>query len=180
MPIRIEVPAAELFNEMTGEFSFIKGQTISLEHSLVSISKWESKWKKSYLNVGPETPEEALDYIRCMTTTQNVDPNLYMNLSSKDLDRIQSYIEDSMTATTFPTQQNRRVNREIVTAEVIYYWMTVYNIPFECQKWHINRLMTLIRVCNAKESPQKMSKRDIMSQNKELNKARRMAKGSKG
>ena len=180
MPKKITIPEAELFNEATGEFTYVKGQTITLEHSLVSISKWEAKWKKSYISVGPETPEEFLDYLRCMTITQNVDPNLYLTLPPLTLKEIQEYMEDPACATTFSNAGGPK-NKEIITAEIIYFWMSEHNISMECQKWHINRLLALIQVCAIKRGDQKkMSRSAIMNQNRSLNEQRKKALKTKG
>ena len=179
--LRVTIPCTELFNEQTREFSVVKEQTIQLEHSLVSLSKWESKWHKPFLTKDNKTIEETVDYIRCMTTSQNVDPNVYLCITDEILDQVSAYIEDSMTATWFSEGKNKSINKEIITAEIIYYWMISLNIPFECQKWHLNKLLTLIRVCNIKNSPpKKMSKADLLSKNRALNKARRQAHNSRG
>ena len=179
--LRITIPAAELWDELKEEFIYTKEQTLQLEHSLVSLSKWESKWCKPFLGKGTKTAEEILDYVRCMTLTQNVDPDVYMYLTKENIEQINRYIEAPMTATWFSEDQHAKPNREIVTAEVIYYWMIALNIPFECQKWHLNKLLTLIRVCNVKnQPPKKMSKRDIASRNAALNAARRQKFNSKG
>lgn len=180
--LKITVPGRESYDEVNNEFITTKEQVLCLEHSLASISKWESKWCKPFLKNDPRTDDEVIDYIRCMTLTQNVDPNVYRNLTKENFDKINRYIDSPMTATWFSEDKGqKRPSREIITSEIIYYWMISYNIPFECQKWHFNRLMTLIRVCNAKNAqPKKMSKRDIMSRNKALNEARRQASGSNG
>ncbi len=159
----------------------MKGCTLSLEHSLVSLAKWESKWCKPFLSNDKEkTYEETLDYIRFMTVTQNVDPRVYENLSRENIQKINDYIEAPMTATTI-REKGGKGSKEIVTAELIYYWMIALQIPFECQKWHLNRLLMLIRVCNVKNQPsKKMSKRDVMSRNTSLNAARRKAMGQRG
>lgn len=172
--LQITVKGAELFDERTNRFISVKGATLQLEHSLVSLSKWESKWKVHYLNNDKLTPEMSIDYVRCMTTTQHVDPRIYEYLTEEDLKRIRDYIDDPMTATTFKNK-GRTPNRQVVTAEIIYYWMVSLQIPFDpCQKWHLNRLLTLIRVCDEKNSPKKkMSKREAMNQQKSLNAARR-------
>jgi len=156
--------------------------TFQIEHSLVSLSKWESKWKKPFLSKAKErTAEEMRDYIRCMTITQNVDPDLYYFLPDDVITEITSYIEDSMTATTFGSTDQEKASREIVTSELIYYWMVAFNIPFTCEKWHLNRLMTLIRICSIKNSPsKKMSAGEIRARNQKLNAARRKAMHSKG
>ena len=172
-----------MFDEVNNKFITIntKETTLRLEHSLVSLKKWESKWRKPFLsNKHPKTNDEIIDYIKCMTLTQNVDENIYGILTSKNLTDIQQYIDNPMTATTFPVEQPKR-NGEIVTAEIIYYWMISLNIPMECQKWHLNSLLTLIKVCSTKnQPPKKMSKREIMNRNTALNQARRQKLNSKG
>lgn len=162
---------------------FVEGekQILQLEHSLLSLSKWESKWCKPFLSKGSKTDEEALDYIKYMTLTKNVNPKVYDYLTAAHLEQINRYIESPMTATTFSEDKKGKRGREVITAELIYYWMIALNIPFECQKWHLNRLLTLIRVCNVKNSPpKKMSKRDVMSRNAALNAARRKQLNTKG
>lgn len=179
--LTITVPAAEQWNEETQEFITSKEQTLQLEHSLISLSKWESKWCKPFLSSKNKTNEEIVDYVRCMTLTQNVKPEVYYNLTNENIAQVNEYIEAPMTATTFNDRHSKGGNREIVTAELIYYWMVDHNIPFECQKWHLNRLITLIRVCRIKNSSnKKMSKSEVMSRNKALNDARRAKLKSKG
>lgn len=179
--LRIIVPAAELFDEVKEEFIYKKEQSLQLEHSLVSLSKWESKWNKAFLGKQEKTEEEILDYVRCMTLTQNVDPEVYSRLSSDNYSAINAYIEAPMTATCFFDDRQAKGSRETVTSELIYYWMISYNIPVEFQKWHLNRLLTLIRVCNVKNTPpKKRSKRDLMKHNAALNAARRSRLNSKG
>lgn len=178
--LTITIPAMELFNDITQEFIETKAQTIQLEHSLVSISKWESKWNKPFLANNDKSIAETLDYIRCMTITQNVNPDVYRRLSRSNIEDINNYIDAPMTATTFSDNKSGR-SREIVTSELIYYWMISLNIPMECQRWHLNRLLTLIRVCNVKDTPpKKMSRREIMNRNAALNAARRKQLNSKG
>ena len=156
-------------------------QVLQLEHSLVSISKWESKWNKPFLiKDETKTAEQTLDYIKCMTITQNVKDTVYNNVSKENLKEIDTYIQSPMTATTF-NELNPGVNREIITSELIYYWMISLNIPMECQRWHINRLLTLIRVCNVKNAPaKKMGKKEISNKYASLNAARRQKLNSKG
>ncbi len=179
--LQIVIPAAEYWDEQNNEFITVKEQTLQLEHSLVSLAKWESKWCKTFLSKEEKTEEETLDYIRCMTLTQNVNPEVYSRLTKANMDQISAYIEAPMTATYFSEDKGGRPNRERVTNELIYYWMVALNIPFECQKWHLNRLLTLIRVCNIKnQPPKKMSKKDIMSRNASLNAARRKQLNTKG
>lgn len=178
--LTIVIPETEEFDPVTSTFTIEKKEVLSLEHSLVSLSKWESKWKKPFLSGQDKTLEETLDYIRCMTIN-SVSPSVYRRLSPAAVQKINDYISDPMTATTFSEDNNKKKNREVVTAELIYYWMIALQIPFECQKWHLNRLIALIRVCSIKnEPPKKMSKADIYRQNSALNAARRRMHGSKG
>jgi len=178
--LTIIVPSNELYDEETNTFIVTKEQVLQMEHSLVSISKWESKWLKPYLGKQERTKEEMLDYLRCMTTTQNVDPTLYSALSQANMAKIAKYIDSPMSATII-NDTSRRANTEIITSELLYYWMIQFNIPFECQKWHLNRLMMLIRICSIKnEKPKKMSKADVMNRNKSLNEARKKANNTKG
>lgn len=179
--LQIVVPETELWDEEKQEFRSVKGQTLQLEHSLISVSKWESKWHKAFYSMKEKTYEEVLDYVRCMTLTQNVNPEVYACLTGESIDRIAEYIDDSMTATVFFDDKAGRMNRETMTAELIYCSMIMLNIPFECQKWHINRLLTLIRVCEMKSRPpKKMNKREIMSRNAAINAARRKRLNTKG
>lgn len=179
--LRITIPAVEQWDEIKQEFVFTKEQTLSLEHSLVSLSKWESKWCKVFLTKDNKTSEETLDYIKFMTLTQNVDSEVYNYLTNGNISEINEYIEAPMTATYFSDEKTGKTSREQITAELIYYWMIALNIPFECQKWHLNRLLTLIKVCNIKnQPPKKRSKKDIMSRNAALNAARKKQLNTKG
>lgn len=179
--LQITIPETDLWDEASQTFISTKEQTLQLEHSLVSLSKWESKWRKVFFSKTQKTHEEIVDYIKCMTITQNVKPEVYACLTKDNLDQITKYIEAPMTATYFSDNKNSQTSREQVTSELIYYWMIALNIPFECQKWHLNRLLTLIRVCNIKNKPpKKMSKRDIWSRNAALNAARRKQLNTKG
>ena len=179
--LRLEISEKEVFDDSRQIFIKIPAQTLHLEHSLISISKWESKWHIPYLSKDPKTRQQALDYIRCMTITKNVDPSVYLHLTKENVEAVIAYINAPMTATTFSKDPNGKTNKEIVTAELVYYWMISYNIPFECQKWHLNRLLTLIRVCGVKNAPpKKMSKGEIMRNNAALNAARRAKMHSRG
>ena len=180
--LQIKVPLEqEKWDEAKQEFIAPKTQTLLLEHSLVSISKWESKWNRAFLSKKGMTAEETLDYIKFMTLSKNVDPEVYDHLTDENISEIQKYIEAPMTATVISEEKSGKGNREVVTAELIYYWMIALQIPFECQKWHLNRLLTLIKVCNIKNSPpKKRSKRDIMSRNIALNAARRKQLNTRG
>ena len=171
----------EGWDEQKEEFVEGKTQVLQLEHSLVSLSKWESKWCKPFLSDNNKTEEELLDYIKFMTLTQNVDPEVYSHLSRENFQEINDYINAPMTATTFSDNKNGKRNREVITSELIYYWMVALQIPFECQKWHLNRLITLVRVCNIKnDPPKKRSKRETASNYAALNAARRKQYNSKG
>lgn len=181
--LKIVIPEGELFNEATGEFVKVPNVEMQLEHSLISLKKWESKWHKPFLSKEEKTQEELLDYIRCMTVTPNIDPSVYFYIPESELRRIWSYIDDPMTATWFGGEQNEGSIRkkEVITAEIIYYWMIALNIPVEFQKWHLNQLLTLIRVVNIKNAPpKKMKKRDILARNSKLNEARKAKLNSRG
>ena len=179
--LRITIPSVEMYDDSKNEYFHTKEQTLQLEHSLVSLSKWESKWCKPFLTRDDKSIEETIDYVKCMTLTQNVDPSVYNFLTEQNLSDILAYIDSPMTATTFRDDGKTTKSREQVTSELVYYWMISLNIPFECQKWHLNRLLTLIRVCNVKnQPPKKMSKREIMSRNRALNEARKKQLNTRG
>lgn len=180
MPKQVVIPSIELFDEERGVFITTKETVFSVEHSLVSISKWEAKWEKPFLSKVAKTPEEMLDYIRCMTITPNVDPEIYKVMPNEVVKDICNYIEKPMTATTF-SKRPAGGGREIITSEIIYYDMIALQIPVEFQEWHLNRLLTLIRVCSEKNAPpKKMSKNAIRNQNSALNAMRRAKSGSRG
>ena len=180
--LQITVPISpEIWDEKNEEFIEPKTASLQLEHSLVSISKWESKWHKPFLSKEPKTVEETIDYIKCMTLTQNVKPEVYDHLSKENIEEINAYIDDPKTATTFSKDRKSARSREIITSEFIYYWMIALNIPFECQKWHLNRLLTLIRVCEVKNTPgKKMSQREVLNQYAAINAANRKRFNTKG
>lgn len=179
--LQITIPEVELWDEKNQRFVYVKEQTLSLEHSLVSISKWESKWCKPFLSKEQKSVEEVLDYVRCMTLTQNVNPDVYKYLTKDNIKEINDYIEAPMSATVIYDQESNRPNREKITSELIYYWMIAMNIPFECQKWHLNRLLKVIQVCSIKNRPpKKMGRQQILSRNAALNEARRKQLNTKG
>ncbi len=186
--LEIKIPGEEWWDERTEMFCYTKPVTLRLEHSLVSLSKWESKWKVPFYEDKPKTQEMMTDYVRCMTVTQGVDPNIYKRLTGENLNTIYTYMNDPMTATWFAGEpkpgekiQNRTrqkgirmPQRKTMTAEVLYSDMFMLRIPMECEKWHLNRLMTLIRVCSeARTPPKKMSRKDVMSRQKALNEKRK-------
>jgi len=177
--LNVTIPESEQWDERNQEFVYVKEQKLSLEHSLVSISKWESKWCKPFLTKENKTREELLDYIKCMTLTQNVRDELYNVIPNNVIKEIEDYIKAPMTATTVP--KINEVNREIITSELIYYWMITLGIPFECQKWHLNRLLMLISVCNYKNKPaKKTSQKEFLSNRAALNAARKAKLHTKG
>lgn len=179
--LQITIQPVELFDEQKQEFVQVKKQTLRLEHSLVSLSKWESKWNKPFVSKQEKTLEETLDYIKCMTLTQNVDPTVYRGLTNEQIEQINRYIDAPMTATRFSDTGQKRVNNERVTSEIIYHWMIALQIPFDCEKWHLNRLLTLIKVCSIKnQPPKKRSMRETSSHYAALNAARRKRFNSKG
>ena len=180
--LQIKVPLTqEEWDEVNEVFIEPKFQILQLEHSLVSISKWESKWCKPFLGKEEKTDEEVMDYIKCMTITQNVRPEVYDLLTNDNVKQINEYIDSPMTATTFSNRESRKFSRGIITSEVIYEWMIALGIPFECQKWHINRLITLIKVRSIKSQPAKKRKsHETSDYYAALNAARRKKYNTKG
>ena len=178
--LKVTIPASEDYDPVRNLFINHEERILTLEHSLVSLSKWEQKFKKPFLSAEHKTTEETLAYIKFMTITSNVPDELYYRLPSSVLSEINDYIADPATATTFSDKKGKPT-KEIITSELIYYWMIALGIPFECQKWHLNRLLTLIRVCGIKNTPdKKMGKGELLAQNRALNAARRKALGTKG
>lgn len=173
-----------MYDEEKQEFIYVPETELRLEHSLVSISKWEAKFKKPFLSQLPQyakTKEETLEYIKFMTITQNVDPNVYLALTPENIKDISDYIEDPMTASFVNDEENKGRSGEQVTSELIYWWMTALQIPWEAQKWHLNRLMMLIRIGNIKsQPPKKMSQSQILARNRALNEARKKKFNTKG
>jgi hypothetical protein len=180
--LTITVPGIESYDETLDQFVSIGDVTLKLEHSLVSLSKWESEFEKPFLGKGEKTTEEILAYVRCMVLTPNPPEEFLAKLSKENLDDVNTYIERKMTATWFSEAPGApKTSREVVTAELVYYWMTVFHIPFECETWNLNRLFTLIRICNLKqEKPKKMSRAEIAARNRELNAQRRAQLGTTG
>lgn len=178
----LDIPETELFDEENDKFVYIKKQTIKLEHSLISISKWESKWQKPFLSKENKTKEQILDYIRCMLLSPSHDKNVLLGLSTDDINKIMEYIDSPMTATivTFFENNKPRGKEETVTSELIYYWMIAAGIPFECEKWHINRLFALLKICSAKNAPKKKMSKEMMRSQAALNAKRRANLKSRG
>lgn len=179
--LTLYVPPREYFDERTETFINIPAQTLELEHSLYAVSKWEAKWHKAFLGKKPKTQEEMLDYIRCMTLTPNVDPMVYIGLTAENQEQIKEYLENRMSATYLSKREDEQKSGDTVTSELIFYWMTALQIPFECQHWHLNRLLMLIQVCSVKNQPQKKKgSRSIMRRNSALNAQRRAKHHTKG
>lgn len=175
--LTITVPGVELFDDETSSFITLEEVVLELEHSLVSLSKWESIWEKPFLGPDEKTNEETIGYVECMTLTPNVSPDVYQRLSNENLQAINNYIESKQTATWFKENPHQPRNREIITAEIIYYWMVSLDIDWQAQEWHLNRLFTLIKVCNQKNQPQKKlgvkEKMDAAAQRRALNAQRK-------
>jgi hypothetical protein len=172
--LSITVVGTEMFDETTQEFTTLGDVDLVLEHSLVSLSKWESIYEKPFLNDSDKTIDEVVGYIKTMMLTPEVPEEIFYRLSEENFKAINEYIDAKMTATWFREAPSSPKSREVITSEIIYYWMIAFNIPFECERWHLNRLFTLIRVCSIKQAkPEKMSRSQIAAQNRELNARRR-------
>ncbi len=183
MPLTVTIPANEFWDFRKEEFVNTADTIIHIEHSLAAIAKWEAHWRKPFLSNNALTGEELLDYIRCMTLEEDIDFNVYLALSQQNMEAIRAYLEEPMTATWFKEEKKGKGGRmgSASTAEIIYYYMVELGIPFECENWHFNRLMTLIRVCSEKQAvPKKMARKDIFAQNAALNAQRKARLGTRG
>lgn len=179
--LRLIIEGEEVYDEATEEFSTVEAGVVYLEHSLISLSKWESKHQIPFLSSTEKTFEQIMDYIQFMLISPEVDPEIVFTFSQKNLNEIQEYIDSAASATTFGEMPSTKSRGEVVTAELIYYWMVAYNIPFECQTWHLNRLFALVRICNIKNGKQKkMSRNEIAQRNRDLNAKRKAALGTTG
>lgn len=179
--LRIVIPGGEIYDEENRKFRMIKSQAIELEHSLISISKWESKWKKAFLSRSPRTEDEIRDYVRCMTITPGVNPDLYYCLTSNNFREIQEYLDDSHSATVFRGEKNQSAGAaKPRTSEQIYGAMVMLGIPFECQKWHLNRLLNLIHECEILNGGGKMSRKDSARYMSQMNAMRRAKHHTRG
>lgn len=177
----IKVPGIELFDEVLQVFVNAEEFVLELEHSLVSLSKWESKFEKPFLGSEEKTDEEVFAYIEAMILTEEYPSDVLTRLTKENIQQINEYIESKMTATWFNDKQKPKKSNEVITAELIYYWMISFNIPIEFQHWHLNRLFTLIKIFSVKNAPkEKMSKRDLLARNRELNERRKAELGTAG
>lgn len=179
--LTITVPSQELWDEANEEFVNFEETTLELEHSLVAISKWESKYKKPFLETSDKTREETLGYVEAMCLTPNTAPEVFHRLSNANLEAVQAYISDTMTATWFNENNRTPKSREKITSELVYHWMTSLNIDWQAQDWHINRLLTLIRIFGVKNAkPEKMSRADQMARRREINERNKKRLGTDG
>ena len=181
--LTVIVNGDEVFNEATSEFSSVGDFELNLEHSLVSLSKWESKFERPFLGKDLKTSDEIIWYVKAMILNQSYPSDLWTRISQNNLDEINTYVESKQSATTFGSMPEMRGRQrpEVITSELIYYWMIAFNIPFETQYWHLNRLFSLIRICNTKQSkPRKMSKAEVAQRNRDLNAQRRAQLGTSG
>jgi hypothetical protein len=178
--LQLKVATAEAYDEVEGQFTDAEHYVLELEHSLLSLSKWEQQHEVPFLSTEKKTNEQVVDYIRMMFSGEVFPEDILPHLTKAHYENINAYINAKMTATTFREQRNPP-HREIVTSELIYYWMISLGIPFECETWHLNRLLTLIKVCNYKNQPKKkMTSAEAMSQQRDLNEQRRREMGSAG
>lgn len=179
--LTVIVPGEEFFDQEKQEFVTSEELILELEHSLVSLSKWESIYQKPFLTSETKTNQEVFDYVKAMILTGEIPEDLEFRLTQSNIDEINRYIESKQTATWFNDNPNAPRSREVITSELIYYWMIAFNIPFECQYWHINRLFTLIKICNLKNAkPTKMNRHEIAARNRELNEQRKRQLGTSG
>lgn len=179
--LRLTITGGEFFDEESSTFTQTPDYEIELEHSLLSLSKWESKFQKPFLSSTDKTSSEILSYIKLMVVDDNVDEKVFLKLSQENLISINEYINSSQSATTFGSMPQSRGRGEVITSELIYYWLVAFNIPFECETWHLNRLFSLIRICNIKNSkPQKMNRQEAFERNRQLNEQRKAQLNTSG
>jgi hypothetical protein len=179
--LKLLIEGSEMFDEATSTFSTVGDVTLTFEHSLVSLSKWESEFQKPFLTPGEKTSEEIFAYIKAMILTEDYDSSIISRLNQAHLDQINSYIESPQSATTFGYMPETTGRGETITSELVYYWLVAFNIPFECERWHLNRLFALIRICNIKNSkPKKMSRSDLAKRNRDLNAQRKAQMNTTG
>ena len=186
---KVDIPSGLLFNDADQTFIETQAVTLELEHSLAAISKWECKWHTPFFGEQKKTNDQVIDYIKCMTLNEDVDPNVYLVLPQTVIQEIGEYLENPMTSIKWPdkpmnngkTRTYGKPSKETITSELIYYWMFTQNIPLECENWHINKLLSVIRMCSTKNTPPKKTNPNaILARNASLNAARRKALGTTG
>jgi hypothetical protein len=178
--LRITVTMSESFDEEKQEF-LSETFDLELEHSLVSVSKWESIWEKPFLVQEDKTPEEVFSYIECMILNPDPPPEIVYKLSERDLKVVHDHIASKATATWFNEQKVAGRSSETFTSELIYFWMSSFAIPFEAENWHLSRLLTLIRIHNVKnQKPKKMNRNEMAAQRRAENERRKKALGTTG
>lgn len=179
--LTITIPGVEFYDEITEKFSTVGDLVVQLEHSLVSLSKWESKHEKAFLGPGEKTTEEVLDYVKMMIVTPNLPPDTFSRFTQDTITQINDYIESKQSATTFRDLPVQRGRSEVISSELIYFWMTSFNIPFACETWHLSRLFALIRIANIKNGKnKKMPINEVAAQQRSLNEQRKAALGTSG
>jgi hypothetical protein len=179
--LTITVPEQENYDEEREKFVTLPAVVLELEHSLVAVSKWESEFEKPFLSDASRTAEELLGYVRAMTLTPEIPPEVFLRLSGENFEKINGYINKRMTATTINRMAGAPANRSIITAELVYWWMSQFKIPPEFDTWHLNRLFTLIEIASVKsQPPKKMGRQDAAAQQRAINEARKQATGSRG
>ena len=180
--LQITIPISEGYDEAKDEFLVTDSVTLRLEHSLVSASKWEAKYEKPFLVDEKKTNEEALDYIGMMILPGDFPDNILDHLTEEHIKTIDAYIGSKQTATWFgEAPDNGSKPKRVITTEIIYYWMIALNVPVEFENWHLNRLLTLIKVCNIENAPkEKMSRSQQAAQWRTLNAQRRKAMNTSG
>lgn len=179
--LRIQLGGKEHYDESNNKFVVVNGVDVELEHSLISLSKWESKFQKPFLSEGNKTNDELLGYVDAMILTPDYPKEVLDRISPEEMSKINDHMDSKQSATTFPISRETKGKSETVTSELIYYWMVTFNIPFECETWHLNRLFSLIRICNLKNAkPVKRSANQIAQERRELNAQRRSQMGTSG
>jgi hypothetical protein len=179
--LRITLQGEEFYNEVTEEFSTVGDVVLELEHSLISLSKWESKFEKPFLSPKDKTAEEILGYVEAMIMTPDLPTDVFARFTQEHISKVNAYVDSKQSATTFAEIAKPKGRSEVVTSELIYFWMTTFHIPFECENWHLNRLFALIRICNIKNSkPTKMSRSEIAQRNRQVNAERKAKLGTTG
>lgn len=174
--LELHISETELWDPVSEKFLLVKEQSLPLEHSLLSISKWEEKWHKPMPLINNErlSGDEFLDYVRCMTISRNPDPLVYRCITAREVEAIMAYINDPHTATWFGNEKSGGNDKRPLTTELIYHLMFAFGVSKECEKWHLNRLMTQLRVEYEESKPsKKKTPAEIAERHRMLNAKRR-------